>query len=317
MTTPMVACRSFNTITIDRDYVVLHKASHERQRLRDEHDWYAALPPTLRDLTPAVRGWVDDGVVAELSLEFVPLPSLASLYLGHAIGPDAWWEMLSNLLDVHARLSAHRMPVSRGDVLSMYVDKTFDRLSLLASSNEHWGSVLALKTISCNGVELRGVTSLRRAIVRRAKQLASRVRGSVIHGDFCLSNILYDVERQAFLLVDPRGRFGRPGLAGDPRYDIAKLRHSVVGGYDSITSDRFVLDGDMKEFVARVEHSDTHSSMAGMFDKLITGPDYDFEGIRFIEALLFLSMPPLHNDSAKRQLMMFLTGLTLLNEVLP
>jgi len=37
---------------------------------------------------------------------------------------------------------------------------------------------------------------------------------------------------------------------------------------------------------------------------------------QFIEGLLFISMLPLHHENPQRQKMMYLTGLTLLNEVL-
>jgi hypothetical protein len=40
------------------------------------------------------------------------------------------------------------------------------------------------------------------------------------------------------------------------------------------------------------------------------------EDVRLVEGLLFLSMCPLHEDSADRQLAMFATGLRILNELI-
>jgi len=49
---------------------------------------------------------------------------------------------------------------------------------------------------------------------------------------------------------------------------------------------------------------------------MIEEAGYDLEHIAFIEGLLFISMLPLHQDTPRRQRMMYLTGLSRLNEVL-
>jgi hypothetical protein len=41
------------------------------------------------------------------------------------------------------------------------------------------------------------------------------------------------------------------------------------------------------------------------------------EEIKFIEALLFLSMIPLHKDKPLRQQLMYCIGITLLNDIAP
>lgn len=53
-----------------------------------------------------------------------------------------------------------------------------------------------------------------------------------------------------------------------------------------------------------------------MFDGMLRDAGYLAEDIRFIEGLLFLSMTPLHQDRLDKQKMMYLTGLSLLNDVL-
>ena len=70
-------------------------------------------------------------------------------------------------------------------------------------------------------------------------RLAENVQGCIVHGDLCLSNILYDLRSRICKLLDPRGSFGAAGIYGDPRYDVAKLYHSIYGLYDFITNDLF------------------------------------------------------------------------------
>ena len=70
------------------------------------------------------------------------------------------------------------------------------------------------------------------------------------------------------------------------------------------------------DFTAQVFVEELQYSLSGIFDKLIVVMGYDLDEIKFIEGLLFISMLPLHQDFPQRQRMMFITGLTLLNEVL-
>jgi hypothetical protein len=138
----------------------------------------------------------------------------------------------------------------------------------------------------------------------------------VIHGDFCFSNILFDIGHQIIRLIDPRGSFGPKGIYGDARYDIAKLRHSVCGLYDYIVADMFELEEADGRFSSTLFVNGTPRMVGAMFDRLVVDAGYDLDEIRLIEGLLFISMIPLHQGHASRQRLMFLTGLTLLNEVL-
>ena len=63
----------------------------------------------------------------------------------------------------------------------------------------------------------------------------------LIHGDLCFSNILYDVPNNQYRIIDPRGKWG-DSVFGDIKYDLAKLRHSIVGGYDSINNGLFSIN---------------------------------------------------------------------------
>jgi len=167
-----------------------------------------------------------------------------------------------------------------------------------------------------NGRSLRNVCGLKHNIQSAAKELVRSERVSVIHGDFCFSNILFDVNNQIIKLIDPRGSFGKKGIYGDPRYDIAKLRHSAYGLYDFILADMFQLEGGDGAFDGRIHANGTPKLVSVEFDRMIEQAGYDLKEIRFIEGLLFVSMVPLHAGYRRRQLMMYLTGVSLLNDVL-
>ena len=60
---------------------------------------------------------------------------------------------------------------------------------------------------------------------------------------FCFSNIL--TERNdvgiSIKLIDPRGKFGKYFNKGDIYYDLAKIRHSLNGGYEYLIYDKFKI----------------------------------------------------------------------------
>uniref|UniRef100_A0A832GZY4 Aminoglycoside phosphotransferase domain-containing protein n=1 Tax=Oscillatoriales cyanobacterium SpSt-402 TaxID=2282168 RepID=A0A832GZY4_9CYAN len=146
-------------------------------------------------------------------------------------------------------------------------------------------------------------------------QLSERPNGSIIHGDYCFSNILYDLNSQLVRLIDPRGSFGKQKKYGDPRYDIAKLRHSISGRYDFIVADLFRVSEYKGDCALQLYEPEVYSSVTSYFDELISQHGYDNREIAFIEGLLFVSMVPLHRDNFYRQLAMYLNGILILNKV--
>ena len=137
-----------------------------------------------------------------------------------------------------------------------------------------------------------------------------------IHGDLFLGNILFDSTSKIFKFIDPRGNFGDVGIYGDTKYDIAKLRHSFVGNYDFIVADLFTINyNDEVGWDFKILNEKYHEQISNYFDLELEKNGYDLNQIKFIEALLFISMVPLHSDNIKRQQAMYLTGILKLNEL--
>ena len=105
-----------------------------------------------------------------------------------------------------------------------------------------------------------------------------------------------------------------PCIYGDSRYDVAKLRHSFCGNYDCILEGDFDVTYEGNGTFRFSTHKARQKQRDESFDKLVSNFGYNLFEIRFIEALLFLSMLPLHRDSLEKQFSLFLTGLQKLNE---
>ena len=118
------------------------------------------------------------------------------------------------------------------------------------------------------------------------------------HGDPCFSNILYNADIDLFRLIDPRGADTREQAFMHPVYDLAKLSHSVQGGYDFINGGlaECRIDGSLRLSLT-MEHGGPPAWMAQAFRERLAAEGWDEVLVRAIEASLFLSMLPLHSDS--------------------
>lgn len=142
--------------------------------------------------------------------------------------------------------------------------------------------------------------------------LLERPSLSVIHGDLCLPNILYDPRNEILKVIDPRGEFGEFTIYGDPRYDLAKLRHSMVGHYEHLINGQYYVSSshETAEIEYTVRTTDDQDHRERRFDSVLeTNTEIGLNEVKLIEALLFLSMVPLHSDSYERQLCMLGKGL--------
>jgi len=125
------------------------------------------------------------------------------------------------------------------DCHDIYWKKTVQRLETFARGSADAAALVKRHELQLNGKTLKGWPSLAPLIESRVQRLATSARGAVIHGDMCFANILYDRLTNLFKFIDPRGSFGTAGIYGDPRYDVAKLMHSVDGGYDFLIHEMF------------------------------------------------------------------------------
>lgn len=87
-----------------------------------------------------------------------------------------------------------------------------------------------------NGVELLSFKTIMDTIYSKTLEYIESIEEnsyilSVIHGDCQFNNILYNVENDTFVFIDPRGYFGDLDLYGPPEYDYAKIQFAL-SGYD-------------------------------------------------------------------------------------
>lgn len=306
--------RYFNSLSINPVLNTITKISQNTKKLQDELDWYINLPDELKVLTPRILAKQQVNGEVQITQEYYGYPTLSELYVYGDIHHDTWSSILRHVLKIHKEFKGYRKQSDKTSARQIYLRKTQERVQELIQ-DDYWKSLLDFQTISYNGNEITNLQALFPKIIDKANEIADTAEMTIMHGDLCFSNILYDVNNQIIRLIDPRGSFGEKGIYGDPRYDIAKLSHSVCGLYDFIIADMFEVAENGNNFEGTIFGSYHKTVIRDKFENLVTSHGYNWTDIRFIEGLLFISMIPLHKDHPNRQKMMYLTGMSILNEV--
>jgi hypothetical protein len=213
-------------------------------------------------------------------------------------------------------LKNFQKPAVKEYLSDIYQIKTSERVVQLIAQDPLWENLWKQETIKIDGISYKNISECLELLKEQMEALNNATNFQIIHGDYCLSNILYDLNNQIVRLIDPRGSFGVKGIYGDGRYDIAKLRHSIVGLYDYIVGDLFLISNKDNIFEYTLFEDTKNKHLAEYMDKCIVQNNYNLNEIKLIEGLLFLSMIPYHADYKERQLMMYVKSVIILNELI-
>ena len=304
--------REFNEVIVDSSRSVVRKTSQHAQTLLDEIGYLNELPSNLLELFAPVHGFSIDPDAVYLELCYVEGRPLDQLFLEDAGSIAEWssiWNSVGSTID---RLGEHLWEVPVASLLEMYIDKTSDRLAACAEFPD-LRRLLERPSLVINGVEHRGLESLVHSARERVIGTAPGAHASAIHGDLCLSNILRTGD--SVTLIDPRGRFGSAGVYGDLRYDIAKLHHSVVGGYDLMVAGRFSFDIGSTDIDFDLQFTARQLEIADVYRDTILSC-WSADEIELISGLILAGLPPLHSEAPARQMAFLLRATQVLSSVL-
>ena len=294
----MTTERAFNKIRVSSRTV--KKSSEDKDKIHAEASWFTNLPEPLKVFLPQFLGEFTQGKSSGYETEYLYLSTLSDLYVFGRL-PTYVWQRIFQSCDDFLTAGKNFKPIKpQPSYDRLYRDKTMERLELYATQsivdlNRNWRYKNKL------------LPSLEAIVELTANAIPSVIPDylHITHGDFCFSNIFYDFRANIIRLVDPRG-MGPDETAtiyGDVRYDIAKLFHSVVGGYDLIICDRYNLEDDGKyELTLTLPEDQNAKERQTIFrNRSFAGHSIASASAQPISILLFLSMLPLHHDHPARQ----------------
>jgi hypothetical protein len=307
--------RSFNNLEYKDGLLV---KSGERVKMSAEFNWYSNVPLELKRFFPKIMERDGSGNLSSYSLEYLPLTTLSEI-LVFGNHHTHFWNGTFRLLGDFLKTCGHQAkftPCQTGNEkwLDTFSAHVLGRIKLLKQVS---GSAPQDLRIQINGLmspSIQEIASRCLEIVGQGDPVAT-----VIHGDLCLGNVLFESRLNEIRLIDPRGLDfeGDETICGDQRYDLAKLAQSFIGQYDFIIANRFELDvtvlkGSLVlDFL--VESSDEAKRVGdAFFDEFLNGKKYQDEVLALM-VLLFLTMGPLHSESPARQLAFLSNGAYLFN----
>lgn len=310
----LLEARSFNSLHFDDFLGTVTKRSELWEKLDAEASWALALPQELQALSPRIIQFNKAGADTSITMEYYGYPTAAELWLYSSFSSGALTSMARRLIEVLERFRAYPRDVAKSDFHDMYRVKTEERIAEAMRTSATLEALFKLDRIILNGREVPGWVTIWKALGPKLDELYAPEDCCLIHGDFCLSNILYDIGGGIVRVIDARGKWGKSN-GGDIKYDVAKLRHSLNGLYDFIVNDLFDCEFDGKSRLdLRLAYDRRHKEVGVAFDKMVA-EHFDLDKIKLIEGLLFISMLPLHANKPHRQLAMFATGIDRLSSV--
>ena len=305
--------RYFNSLQFDDLGENVVKTSKNNAKLINEINWYKNIPEKILELVPKV---IDSDVSNNpfIKLEYIKYPTLSELWLYSDFTSYFWKKIIHDLLDIIQTFKKHKENVTEQEYYSIYFQKTVDRINELIKNNKIFKEIFDKEYISINGKKLKNWPLIRDKIEQKIERIYNKDDNCLIHGDLYFSNILYDAESNKYKLIDPRGQWGN-GMSGDIKYDIAKIRHSIVGGFDTITNGLYTVTYEKTNGIGiNVFEPENYQIICKELDTEIK-KYWDLDEIKMIEGLLFISMLPLHEDNFERQLAFFTIGIKRLNEI--
>lgn len=315
-----VRAREFNHITIDKNRGILRKSSDDKDKFIGEIKWYLKLPADVEYIRPRIFDYSTSYEAPYVSMEYYAYHTVHELFLYGDLSHQQWVDVFSRIRFLCEDFKRYK--VSDDNIIpsleSMYMTKTLQRFDKLRKDSRF--AVFFNNSIEVNGQMYCSLNAVADILKKAIPELLYNIKEfNIIHGDLCFSNMMVDSNLSFIKVIDPRGKFGTYDIYGDPRYELAKLFHSVDGRYDFIIKDLFDIDYNLKKTSIRfvIQDRKRDFDLYNVFlDAFSSEIGDDIKQIELIEALLFLSMIPLHGESITHQMAMLGTGLEILNRVI-
>lgn len=294
------------------------KRSRDKAKIEREYRFYGLLPETMRHWFVQPYNFQEAAQDSSYEMERLEIADMALIWIHGAISTGEFERFVEKIMCFIKQRPTRQ--VSREEYMTtsrcLYIDKVRQRLDELKQDDLY----KTLDTFIGMDPKFDGIEALcadYEGLFERhmRRKSAGRMISVIGHGDLCFSNILYDKATRIMKFVDPKGAAEEAELWTDPVYDLAKLSHSVFGGYDFINNNLFTIETNDCLALKLVSKGPDTSALKAVFQQSLETSGYDLFGIRLREASLFLSMLPLHKDDPRKVLGFLLRAANIIEEL--
>jgi hypothetical protein len=292
--------RHFNKLEIKKNTVI--KESVNKEKIIDEFNFLSNIPEAMKNYYVTVSDLKVQENLAQYSMNKVNGLDLSMEFINNGLSS----KMLSSIfneLKVYFELIQNYTGSQNETTYDFLVNKNHTRLSELKA----WNGYQQLNEFARNHTPFSCIDSLfdsANRLLKNSKTELNSTKAVISHGDLCFSNIIKDDDQLRLIFIDPRG--GKiSNNYRSPYYDLAKLCHSLLGGYDHIVNDiaEIKFNNDMLANIKFGQDMDKHKEL---FQSFVASLSLSYFLVRKVEISLFLSMLPLHTESSKKVSMLML-----------
>lgn len=250
--------RYFNNVYEYEDTII--KSSTNIEKIKAEYRYYYYLSDSAKRFFVQPFNLKVINGVASYQMEKINVKNLAQIALSNNIKKESFSKIL-NKISIFKNENIYKSNKTKKQSEYLVLKKTFDRIKQIENNDSEIKLFKRIELAYRHFSKKRDVWNL-----------------TLSHGDLCLSNILWIEESSTIKFIDPRGAIKKKDIFMDSYYDIAKISHSINGGYENI------IYGSNNNFIY----------LKKTFDEYVNDLKIVYELLRVYESSLFLSMIPLH-----------------------
>jgi hypothetical protein len=298
--------RSFNTIEIDAERGVVRKSSTDVEKLKNEILFYVNAPEHIKRLMPELYHYPEDYSWYEMEhLEWSTLTELANR---RDLSSEEWASVFFTISEAYMLFNENLEDTNFSYLYKIFIDKGLKRAREL--KNKELKNIFFEGCI-LNGVARKGLAALLISQMGVLFRVTKEV--SLLHGDFCFSNIMISEDLRKIKILDPRGGFDEPSIYGPKAYDIAKLAQSTYSWYDKIVEGHYNLSRSDNGYELSQSGADWTIDARIAFDPLLETLGLTENDAKILAGLMIAGTPALHLDDPDRAVALALNSVLLLS----
>jgi hypothetical protein len=284
--------RYFNVLNFTGHEVV--KSSTWKKKAYSEIKFLKNVPESVSEYYLKIDSISESDDSVSYRTKSVMSFDLGRLTIQDTLNSGDWQKFLAQLDKYFEKCPKVKVSTSKykEDMKTLFVKKLLDRQNLFKKGAHY--EILAARFERTTGKNFHEeVAHLAEALIREIDRI-SETELYFSHGDLCFSNILYDIETEKMILIDPRGIENKNGPYLPLAYDLAKLSQCAFGLYDFT-----IFRTDASE--------ETKLKLAEQF-RIYSNKKIPYPLLRLCEASLFWSLLPLHLDNEENVFNFMLSG---------
>lgn len=306
--------RHFNHLTEDR--FTISKTSDDKIKIKKEHDFYHLLPEHMKSWFVCPFDFRENTKTASYTMERLNVPDMAIQWVQNAISKEDMSEFLEKIFYFIGKRPIKKISRNLFDerFRHLYLKKVEERILQLKGLSQ-FKAIEKVLNVAGRGKTIDQIFLDYKNLFNSINVNDLDAVEVIGHGDLCFSNILYDKGTSLMKFIDPKGALSEGEMWTDMYYDLAKLSHSILGGYDFINNDMFNVELTQHcslELNIDVQNMVEHKKI---FRRELESRGYNYHLLRICEVSLFLSMLPLHIDHLKKVVGFILNAMRIMEEL--